>query len=451
MGLETATHILDLVETNPVTGDRKTQGDDHLRMIKDVLKRDFPGADRPFRFPKGLAKTAAYGVLSTDQNKIITGDATAAAFDFTLPVLGASDDGWAVRLVKIDATANAVGIVGTMNGVADFDITKQWESVLVIWTGTEWLRFHAPIVSASGVASFVNLNISGRIDMLGTAKLPVWATAGRPSAPAQGDVGVNSDTGLLEFYSGAWRQPSLAFPIAAGFKNLVVHNNVATPNSKIDIDADAVTVETAGGVAYRLLGINLTIDFGTNGADGLDTGGLANNTPYVCLVIYNPTTDTIAGLGCTEARWIAGTFTLPAGYTAYARLSWHKTNGSAQFHRIRQVGRHGQYVISASVTTAYPAIVVGAVNAAMAAQSVVGIVPASASMINVIGDDTSAGTFAVSPNAFTGVTATNPSPIVVSLSGAGSASAWFVLEDTNVYCMTNGNVSVYCIGWEDNI
>lgn len=42
MALETATHINDLVTTNPAGGDDVSQGDDHLRLIKDVLKRDLP-------------------------------------------------------------------------------------------------------------------------------------------------------------------------------------------------------------------------------------------------------------------------------------------------------------------------------------------------------------------------------------------------------------------------
>jgi hypothetical protein len=43
MGLETATYIQDLVVTNPVgPSDTKAQGDDHLRLIKTVLKNSFP-------------------------------------------------------------------------------------------------------------------------------------------------------------------------------------------------------------------------------------------------------------------------------------------------------------------------------------------------------------------------------------------------------------------------
>jgi hypothetical protein len=43
MSLETATTLAGLVITNPTTGDQVSQADDHLRLIKAVLKAQFPG------------------------------------------------------------------------------------------------------------------------------------------------------------------------------------------------------------------------------------------------------------------------------------------------------------------------------------------------------------------------------------------------------------------------
>lgn len=42
MGLETGTYISDLVATNPTSSDPKSQGDDHLRLIKSTVKATFP-------------------------------------------------------------------------------------------------------------------------------------------------------------------------------------------------------------------------------------------------------------------------------------------------------------------------------------------------------------------------------------------------------------------------
>tara|TARA_Y100000310_G_scaffold94408_1_gene92037 strand:+ start:718 stop:1563 length:846 start_codon:yes stop_codon:yes gene_type:complete len=48
MGLETGTYVSDLTIANPVgASDPKSQGDDHLRLIKKVLRNTFPNGDKP--------------------------------------------------------------------------------------------------------------------------------------------------------------------------------------------------------------------------------------------------------------------------------------------------------------------------------------------------------------------------------------------------------------------
>lgn len=42
MALETGTYIDDLVATNPVSGDPKSEGDDHIRLLKSTIKATFP-------------------------------------------------------------------------------------------------------------------------------------------------------------------------------------------------------------------------------------------------------------------------------------------------------------------------------------------------------------------------------------------------------------------------
>ena len=46
MGLETGNYISSLVKTNPVSSDNVSEGDDHLQLIKKILKQTFPvGSD----------------------------------------------------------------------------------------------------------------------------------------------------------------------------------------------------------------------------------------------------------------------------------------------------------------------------------------------------------------------------------------------------------------------
>src|SRR5574343_112208 len=45
MALETATYISDLVATNPVSADPKSQGDNHIRLLKSTIKATFPNVN----------------------------------------------------------------------------------------------------------------------------------------------------------------------------------------------------------------------------------------------------------------------------------------------------------------------------------------------------------------------------------------------------------------------
>lgn len=47
MGLETATYINQLVPANPAGSDDRSQGDDHLRLVKQVLQNTFPNVTGP--------------------------------------------------------------------------------------------------------------------------------------------------------------------------------------------------------------------------------------------------------------------------------------------------------------------------------------------------------------------------------------------------------------------
>lgn len=45
MGLESGTYISDFNTANPLAGDGKAQGDDHIRLIKTLVKNTFPNAN----------------------------------------------------------------------------------------------------------------------------------------------------------------------------------------------------------------------------------------------------------------------------------------------------------------------------------------------------------------------------------------------------------------------
>lgn len=141
MALESASFIDDLVITNPVNSDDKRQGDDHLRLIKTVLKACFPRAGKAFRFPTTVAKSANYTVLSSDDNTTFVCN-TATAFSLTLPTLTVDHAGWAIYVLKTTTDANPVFIVppsGTINGYTKVRRSIENQLTKVLWTGSVFI------------------------------------------------------------------------------------------------------------------------------------------------------------------------------------------------------------------------------------------------------------------------------------------------------------------------
>lgn len=143
MALEAATYVNDLVTTNPVgASDPKGQGDDHLRLIKTVLKNTFPNAVGAYTFQstdpsavEGPAWILDRFSASPAAADLIGGiifrgrDSAAASIDYvnivgriTDPVAGTTDSelGLQVRvagaLTEILTIAGA-GIVGVGTGL----------------------------------------------------------------------------------------------------------------------------------------------------------------------------------------------------------------------------------------------------------------------------------------------------------------------------------------------
>lgn len=148
MALESVTWVTDLVAANPPGTDLKKEGDNHLRNIKTGLLASFPNASRAFYFPRNVNKTGNYTILAADMSKLITADATGGAFNLTLPTLAAGDDGWEIKLVRTNSGANAVTIVGTVNGTVNPTLARQYSAVTLRWTGSAWVALYEDITQA---------------------------------------------------------------------------------------------------------------------------------------------------------------------------------------------------------------------------------------------------------------------------------------------------------------
>ena len=82
MGLETASYISQLVDTNPTASDPVSQGDNHLRMIKTVLKNSFPSTSTTAIVPNVSGQTGKY--LTNDGTDTSWGTVTAASPGFAV-------------------------------------------------------------------------------------------------------------------------------------------------------------------------------------------------------------------------------------------------------------------------------------------------------------------------------------------------------------------------------
>ena len=156
MGLETTTTIAGLVDTNPLDADMISSGDDHLRLIKAVLKATFPGVG-------GSGYALPITVFEAQLNRLITHVDTIA--DLILqPKTGQ----------KVIATNGYFSIRDGGHGyywldLADTTSTADGFLVHVASDGGRWKLIHNNIFSvaqagAIGGASIVTTKIQAVID-----------------------------------------------------------------------------------------------------------------------------------------------------------------------------------------------------------------------------------------------------------------------------------------------
>jgi hypothetical protein len=115
-------------------------------------------------------------------------------------------------------------------------------------------------------------------------------------------------------------------------------NNAGTPNSKIDVAAGVC----ADGTNAAMLSVTGgTIDCGTVGANGLDSGSLGNSTWYHAFAI-GKTDGTTALLGSTSLASPA----MPTGYTLKRRIGSFLTDGSAHIVGFVQDGDYFRWKVA---------------------------------------------------------------------------------------------------------
>lgn len=158
MGLETATYITDLVSNNPLGTDSKAQGDNHIRLLKSVLKAQFPNLG-----------SAAVTATAAELNKLDGATATTAELNILSGVTAT-----AAELNKLDGCTSSTAELNLLTGVSSiYDLvypvgclfeTTTSANPSTYFTGTTWVAYGTGRVTVGYNAAdsdFDNINDTG--------------------------------------------------------------------------------------------------------------------------------------------------------------------------------------------------------------------------------------------------------------------------------------------------
>lgn len=179
MGLEAVTYIADLVITNPLSGDFKSEGDDHLRNLKIALQNTLPGLAGAFG--RVQVKGAGYTVLATDNCSVIQAS-TLIQLDLTAAATLGNKHSFVVDADGGEVTIEPAG-AELINGAANFIVPRG--QIAFVWcTGTAFSVAMMPKASAAvqvitGDIVLTTANLAGQkeVTALADITLPAASTA----------------------------------------------------------------------------------------------------------------------------------------------------------------------------------------------------------------------------------------------------------------------------------
>lgn len=100
---------------------------------------------------KSITNRTGAVTLTTSNAEYQTADATSAAFTITLPATTTS--GYMFTIKKIDSSANAVTVAGTIDGVTNYVLSNQYDSVTVVSTTTSGTWYTVKSALSSSVVT----------------------------------------------------------------------------------------------------------------------------------------------------------------------------------------------------------------------------------------------------------------------------------------------------------
>ena len=155
MALESTTYIDGLVSTNPTGTDPRSQGDDHIRLVKSSIKATFPSL------------TGAVTSTQVELNLLDGVTATTAEINYLdIPTLGTAEASKAVTSDAVGTTKNLktqkqteiVNAIGTVSTATAIDFTLGNVVTAVIASGGSFTITNAPTSGVYGKFKLILTN-----------------------------------------------------------------------------------------------------------------------------------------------------------------------------------------------------------------------------------------------------------------------------------------------------
>lgn len=215
MGLESATYINGLVDTNPTSSDNANQGDNHLRLIKTTLKNAFPNI------------TGAVTVSHTDINSI------ASKLDLSGGTLTGALTGTSATFSG-GVTANVTGnLTGTVTG----------GTANVPETGSNQYFTNARARAAISASGDISYNATTGVISFSATAAPVTSVAGRTGAVTLSTTDVVE--GTRAYYSDARARAAISVSGNGSYNSatgVITINSSSAPVTSVAGKTGAVTL-----------------------------------------------------------------------------------------------------------------------------------------------------------------------------------------------------------------
>lgn len=275
MGLESANFIQQLVATNPTGSDGKSQGDDHIRLIKDVLKQSFPTVSAATRFEGWHSKFKGLRHITTTGSLAATDDGLALHFNpsggaIVWNLLPASGNAGFTCFIQRNAHVNNVTLhpsgTNELNDVNADLVLKANCSGILHCDGTEW-KFFALFLGAA-LAADVLTGTDTTLGVTSDALAALWeqgSDVASTGALSLGEGGSFVITGTTTINTITWntvKNGRFAFLRFSGALQLTHSANLFLNNNGGNITTQANDF----AVCVRQAGVTRLVLFRANGS-----------------------------------------------------------------------------------------------------------------------------------------------------------------------------------------